>query len=183
VIEKVAVPGGLHGALDRALRPVEALAAIIGGVMMLAAMTLTALDAILRYSINAPLVFNFYLTEKYLLVGMIMMPMAWGFRTGGFIRLMGVAPLLTTEARYLLFRAGLFVSFIYVAVLAWLSWVYFLDTYRRGLVQMGIIDWPVYWSWIWVPVGLFLLALRLLLTAVGPATQLDGETDAVRDAT
>jgi TRAP-type C4-dicarboxylate transport system permease small subunit len=175
--------GGVLGALDRALRVLENIAAVVGGVMMLAAMVLTSLDAILRYTINAPIVFNFYLTEKYLLVGTIMMPMAWGFRTGGYIRLMALAQVLPGGPRHLLFRAGFLVSSLYVAVLAWLAGGYFLEVHSRGLVQMGVIDWPVSWSWIWVPLGLTLFALRLLLTAVGPPQDLHYEADPLRDAT
>jgi hypothetical protein len=33
---------------------------------------------------------------------------------------------------------------------------------------MGVIDWPVAWSWVWVPVGCLLLALRLLVDCTAP---------------
>jgi TRAP-type C4-dicarboxylate transport system permease small subunit len=154
----------------------------VGGIMMLAAMVFTAADALLRYLFDAPLSFNFYLTENYLMVGLMTLPMAWGFRTGGLIRITAALELLPGIGRQLLLRAGLLVSCVYVATLAWLAGIHFLDTYQRGDVQMGVIDWPVYWSWVWVPVGLGLLSLRLLVTAFGPARALEVEHSAEEDA-
>lgn len=162
----------IYGALDRALQRIEAAAAIVGGIFMLSAMVLTSADAIMRYAFNAPLTFNYYLTEKYLLVGLMTMPMAWGFRTGGYIRIVFLSAALPAIARHLLVRLGLLVSCAYVTMLAWLSGVHTLEVYISGDVQMGVIDWPVYLSWIWLPIGLGLLAIRLLFIAIGSAATL-----------
>jgi TRAP-type C4-dicarboxylate transport system permease small subunit len=161
-----------YGVLERAFRKCEAAAAIVGGVMMLLAMLLTSMDALLRYAFNAPLTFNYYLTENYLMVGMMLLPMAWGFRAGGYIRIMLLVEHFSPTIRNLLLRSGLLVSCVYVAALAWLSGTHFFEVYQRGDVQMGVIDWPVAWSWAPVPVGLSLLAVRLLLTAFGPDADL-----------
>jgi len=166
-----------YGVLETALRKCEAAAAILGGVMMLLAMLLTSLDAILRYAFNAPLTFNYYLTENYLMVGMMLLPMAWGFRTGGYIRIMLLVERLSPIIRGLLLRMGLLVSCVYVAALAWLSGAHFFEIYQRGDIQMGVIDWPVSWSWAPVPLGLGLLALRLLLTTIGADADLHLQHD------
>lgn len=166
-----------YGVLERALRICEAAAAIVGGVMMLSAMLLTSLDALLRYAFNSPLTFNYFLTENYLMVGMLLLPMAWGFRTGGYIRIMLLVQHLSAGIRGLLLRTGLLISSIYVATLAWLSAGHFFEIYQRGDVQMGVIDWPMSWSWAPVPVALGLLAFRLLLTTFGPNVDLYLEHD------
>jgi TRAP-type C4-dicarboxylate transport system permease small subunit len=178
VSEDLADIGGREGgAIDRALRKVEAAAAIVGGAMMLTAMLLTSLDALLRYGFNRPLSFNFYLTENYLMVGLMCLPLAWGFRAGGYIRVMALARLLPSQARNLLLRAGLLAGAVYIAALAWLAGVWFWDVYQRGDVRMGMIDWPVAWSWVWIPIGLGLLALRLLMMSFGPPENLHYEYD------
>ena len=165
------------GAFDMALRKVEAVAAIVGGAMMLAAMLLTSADALLRYGFNAPLSFNFYLTEQYLMVGLMTLPLAWGFRAGGYIRVMALALVLPQVARHMLLRSGLMLGAIYIGALAWLSGLWFWDIYQRGDVRMGEIDWPIAWSWVWLPIGLGLLALRLFVMATGPAENLHYEHD------
>lgn len=160
---------GLHALLDRSLRWLEDLSAALAGAIMFAAMVLVSLDALLRYLFGAPLTFQYYLTEKYLMVGMVALPLAWGFRTGGYIRIEGLVQALPRRLRTLVLRAGLLVSAAYIAVLAWLGGAYFISALRKNEVVIGVFDWPVSWSWIWIPVGCGLLALRLILTAIGPA--------------
>jgi TRAP-type C4-dicarboxylate transport system permease small subunit len=162
---------------ERILRSLELLAAVVGGVMTLAAMFLTAADALMRYLFNAPLAFNYYLTESYLMVGLMTMPLAWGYRAGGYIRIYALAGVLPAALRNIMLRAGLLVSAAYVGALAWLAGVRFWEVYKAGDVQMGVIDWPVAWSWVWIPIGLTLLALRLLANAIGPAQELHFEHD------
>lgn len=152
--------GGIYAKLDSSLGAMELAAALLAAVLMLVAMVLVSIDAVARYGFNAPLTFQHYYTENYLLVAIITMSMAWGFRTGSYIRIMALAQRLQSGHRRLLLRAGLLVSATYI----------------------GTIDWPISWSWIWIPVGCGLLALRVLLTTFGPADLLHVEHDPVDDA-
>lgn len=163
---------GIYGALDRVLRTLEVGAAIIGGVAMVAAMVLTSMDAVLRYLFNAPLSFNSYLTTYYLMVAMLVMPLAWAFRTGGYIRVVFLVSLLPPKLGAALLRIGKLVGAGYFGALAWLSGQTFWKIYQAGDIQMGAIDWPVAWSWVWLPMGLGLLSLRMLLMVFGPADEL-----------
>lgn len=163
---------GIYGALDRALRIPEFIAACIGGVAMVSAMFLTSADAGFRYLLNSPLTFNTYLTTYYLMVAMLVMPMAWAFRTGGYIRILALMFFLPPKLAFAILRIGKVIGAVYFAALAWLAGVHFWEVYQRGDVQMGEIDWPVAWSWVWIPIGLGLLALRLALMAFGPREQL-----------
>jgi TRAP-type C4-dicarboxylate transport system permease small subunit len=163
----------LHGALDRMLSWFENGAMVVAGIVMLAAMVLTAVDAVLRYAFNAPLTFQQYLTENYLLVAMTNLAFAWGFRQGGYIRIESLVGLLPTALSHALVRLGLIIGAGYISVLAWTASEKFLDAWRRNAVVFGEIDWPISWSWIWIPVGCGLFALRLMLIATGPARGLD----------
>ena len=160
-------------ALDAAFRPVENAAAIVGGVMMLMAMLLMSLDATLRYLFTSPIQIASRLIEFYFMVGMFAMPLAWGFRTGGYIRIVAAVGLLPRPVKNFILRLGLLLSSAYVGTLSWMSAGHFLEAWRSGEVYVGVLDWSVAWSWIWVPVGLGLLALRLILLTFGPATHLN----------
>jgi TRAP-type C4-dicarboxylate transport system permease small subunit len=163
---------GVYGALDRALRVLEIGAAFLGGLVMVIAMVLTSADALLRYLFNSPITFNAYLTTYYLMVAMLILPMAWAFRNGGYIRFLFVASLLPPAVGHLMLRIGKIVGSAYFGVLAWLAGERFWELYVNGDVQMGEIDWPVSWSWVCIPIGLGLLSLRLLLMTFGPADEL-----------
>jgi TRAP-type C4-dicarboxylate transport system permease small subunit len=162
----------IHRRLDAVMRPVEVAAAAVGGIMIISAMLLTAADVICRYIFDWPLDFAYYFTENYLMVGMMTMPMAWGFRAGGYIRVVGLARMLPSVLRDPLLRLGLAAGAVYIAALGWLAWGKFVDAYINDSVEMGLIDWPVCWSWIWIPIGCLVFSLRLLVMAIGPAGEL-----------
>lgn len=153
---------------DGCLRPVELAAAVFAAAVVVVAMLLNSFDALLRYSINQPLSFNLFVTENYLMVSMIFLPMAWGFRTGGFIRLTFLLHLLPKAGASMILRLGLFASAVYCLDLAWTAGMNWHELYAANARDLGIIDWPWHWSWIWVPIGMGLLTLRLGLTAIGP---------------
>lgn len=161
--------------LDRVLRYLENAAVVLAGAIMLVAMVLVTCDAAFRYLFRAPLAFQYHLTENYLLIALITLSLAWGYRTAGYIRITSLIKALPPIAAQVVLRLGLFVSAIYISVLAWRGGEYFLYAYQTDQVQMGIIDWPVDWSWIWIPVGCGLLAMRLFLLCVGPVSELHHE--------
>lgn len=165
----------VHGVLDRGLRVLELAALMIASAFLLTTMLLVSLDSLMRYALNKPLLFQYTLTEDYLLVGLITMSLAWGFRTGGYIRINGLAAFLPPRAAEWLLRAGLLFSAAYIAALGWKAGQEFLKTALTGEAKIGVIAWPVWASWIWLPLGLGLLALRLLLTAAGPARDLHAD--------
>jgi TRAP-type C4-dicarboxylate transport system permease small subunit len=172
VTRERAAADGFLPVIDTAFRSLENTAAVVGGAMMLFAMVLMSLDATMRYLFNSPIQIASRLIEFYLMVGMFAMPLAWGFRTGGYIRIVIVVGMLPARIRSLVLRIGLLVSSVYVGGLAWMSGVHFLDAWRSGEVYVGVLDWSVAWSWIWVPVGLGLLVVRLVLLTLGPAANL-----------
>ena len=113
----------------------------------------------------------------HLLVMIVTLSLSWGFRTGGYIRIGGAAKALPPAATRLLIRAGLLASTAYVGALAWKSAETFLKLFATGEAGLGAIQLPVWVSWIWVPIGLGLLFLRLLLTTFGPVGGLETEHD------
>lgn len=153
---------------DRILCGFELVCVIIAGIAVFVTMVLVSADALMRHMFSAPLTFQLTLTESYLLVALLLLAMPWGYRTGGFIRLDFLLSALPFRMRETLLRLGLFVSGLYIAKLALLTGEYTLKAWQRADVVMGVIDWPVWLSWVWLPIGLGLLALRLLLDTVSP---------------
>lgn len=168
--------------VERLFQPIENAAAILAGALVVLAMVLTTADALLRYTINRPLNFNYFLTEYYLMVGIVCLPMAWAFRTGGYIRISFLLSALPNGLGNWLLRAGLIASAVYSAALAWLGGLNWHDAWVTKAADIGVIDWPWSWSWLPVPVGMGLLTLRLVLTALGPAADLNIAHDGVEDA-
>lgn len=172
-----AVVRPIHGRFDRILRALELVAVVTAGCLLVTAMVLISLDALLRYAVNRPLAFQYTLTEDYLLVGLFLMALPWGFRTGGYIRIDATSGWLNRKAQHLLVRAGLLLSAAYTAVLAWKAGGKYADLLITGEVKIGVVYWPLHYSWMWIPMGLSLLTARLFLAALGPEEDLSVRHD------
>lgn len=158
----------LHAWLDRRLRLVETCGAVAAGVVLTAMMLLVSADAILRHVFAAPLTFQLTLTESYLLVAMAMLALPWGYRQGGTIQVRLLLDATPKAFNNVVIRIALVAASAYLAALAWYAWGRFHEAFANDHVTMGVIDWPVDWSWVWVPLGCGLLSLRVLLDAVAP---------------
>lgn len=167
---------GAHARLCGVLRLLENTAATIAGIALLSAMVLVTCDAVLRHVFSAPLTFQLQLTESYLMVIGIMLALPWGYRTGGRIRIMALLNVLRPAVRAAVYRAGLLASAIYLFLLGWRALLIAQEAFVKNELIMGVIDWPVGWSWVWVPIGCFLLAVRLMVDAAAPAlTELNAQ--------
>ncbi|WP_224407551.1 TRAP transporter small permease [Afifella sp. IM 167] len=166
---------------DRVLRAVELTLALVAGVILLGVMMLVVVDSVMRYAFNAPLVFQYTLTEDYLLVALLLLAMPWGFRTGGYIRITALVAALPSVLGSTVARAGILVCAGYAGVLAWTSGVQFLKVFASGEMRIGVMELPVYLSWICVPVGCGVMALRLVLLTLAPGAELDREHEHAED--
>lgn len=159
--------------LDDALCVVENGLAIVAGAILAGTMVLVTVDAVSRHFFSAPLSFAFTLTEAYLMVAGITLALPWGYRSGGRIRITLLTDSLPDGVQRTLFRLGSILAIPYLAAMCWLSAGKTIEAFANNEYTMGLIDWPVGWSWIWVPIGLAVLTLRVLLDLFRPVELTD----------
>jgi len=164
----------LHRTIDYGLRRVETAAVVVSGMTLVIVMVLVSTDAVLRRGLGRPLTFQLPLSENYLLVAMVMLALAWGYRRGGTIQVRLILDQLPKPLADSVMRVGLAASSIYMLILTWLAWAPFYRAWADHEVIMGVIDWPVAWSWIWVPLGCGLLGIRLAVDATAPVLSIPG---------
>lgn len=179
LVKKKSAPVRILYCLRTVLYNIENICAAVAGVFMLAAMLLIVIDTLMRYFFNAPFSFSYTLMEEYFLVIIFCLALPWSFRTGGYIRITGCVDLLPHGCRVFILRVGLLVSSLYTGALAWQGGKKFLNIYLTGEVKTGVIDWPLDLSWVWIPIGFSVLALRLFFTAIGPEGDLHHENEEV----
>jgi TRAP-type C4-dicarboxylate transport system permease small subunit len=160
--------------LARALLLVENSCAVIAAIALIAAVLLVGANAAGRHLFSAPIEFQLELTQTYLLVMLITLALPWGFRQGGFIRITLLAQWLPAQLWQGIYRVGLIFSAIYLGVLGFEAFVVFWEAWQKNHMIMGVIDWPVAWSWIWIPIGCWLLSVRTLLMGLGVGDQPEG---------
>lgn len=157
--------GSSHRRVDFVLERVEDVAALVAGAATLAMMILVSINALLRYFFAAPLAFQFHVTQHYLLVCTTMLALPWGYRRGGAIQIRLLLDRIPPKLGGLLTRVGLLGSGLYLCFITKEAYAVFHEALVDREVVMGVVDWPVAWSWVWIPVGCGLLATRLLLDA------------------
>lgn len=159
---------GIHRRADSALRLVENGFAILAGISLCIMAILVTVDVFMRYLFADPLAFQLHLISYYLLVAMFMLALPWGYRNGGAIQIRQLLDALPTGLARWMVRIGLIASFAYMTALAIQGFEGFWSAYVKSEVVMGVIDWPVAWSWVWIPIGCGFLALRVLLDGLAP---------------
>jgi TRAP-type C4-dicarboxylate transport system permease small subunit len=164
----------LHTRIDWVLSRIEDAAVVVAGTAIILTMLLVSADAILRYAFRAPLAFQLHLTEFYLLPISMLVALAWGYRNGGTIQIRVLLHALPERVTSPVIRLGLAAASIYMAVLGWRGYLVFIRAWEHSEVVVGVVDWPVAWSWIWVPIGCGLLSARLMVDAIAPALRVIG---------
>ena len=166
--------GGPLERLAHGLSVVENICAVIAGVALVVAILLVSANAISRHLFAAPIEFQLELTQSYLLVIMITRALPWGFRLGGFIRISLLSEVIPAKVWRSIYQVGLLASAVYLLILGYEAGTMFIDAYVNKHMIMGVIDWPVAWSWIWIPIGCWMLTLRTFLMAMGAGDQPEG---------
>lgn len=148
--------------LERGLIRIEQVYLGTSMVALLAMMVFVSIDAISRYVFAKPLQFQYELTENYLMVAAILLPLAHVTRNGKHIAVDAFHHLLPSVIIRPLSIFGNIAMIALLAAVTYESGIKAYDAFRLRESTFGVIDWPVGWSRIWVPLGCGLFALRLL---------------------
>ena len=168
------VSRGLLERLAYGLTFIENICVVIAGFALVVAILLTSANAFSRHLFAAPIEFQLELTQTYLLVILITLALPWGFRQGGFIRITLLSEILGQKMWHRIYQSGLIISSLYLLLLGYETLIVFIDAWNKKHMIMGVIDWPVAWSWIWIPIGCGLLAMRTFIMAVGAGDKPQG---------
>jgi TRAP-type C4-dicarboxylate transport system permease small subunit len=124
-------------------------------------MLLITSDTVGRYFFKRPIHGTLEVSELYLMGAVVFFGMSYTLREGGHIRVelffRNFRPLMK-ESLELLFGT------LSLLLFAGITYRAFGFTYRAFLndeVVFGIIEWPVYLSWLVVPLGTGMISLRL----------------------
>jgi TRAP-type C4-dicarboxylate transport system permease small subunit len=134
----------------------------IGVMATTAMMLLTSADAVLRYTLNQPIVGAYEFTEKYLMVAAIFLGFTYAYRGGAFIRVTFLVDRLPRPLKaaanwcaYLV-SAGCCLLLVYASVLQAIQAM----SDRTTLATLPILVGP---SQLFVPVGFIALLVLMLL--------------------
>ena len=153
-------------AIDRAIGGVEIVALVVSCVALFTIMILVFFDAVLRYTLNSPLVFTADVVTLYLISCALLLVLSYTLRQGGHINVDLFVHILPTRLYDLLMAVALLLAFLVVGVMAYqvaaLTW----ESWQQNEVMVGIYAWPLWLGKGIVAFSLVILAVRLLHIAL-----------------
>lgn len=132
---------------------------LIGCLSLVAVVILINADILLRVFANRPVQIQFEMTQLYLMPALATLSLARVFREGGHLALDIVAEDAIPD---ILRRLILALSACFFIAVTWMSWRFAYRAFQRDAVDFGVMDWPLGWAYVVVPIGCGALTLRLI---------------------
>ncbi|WP_339948088.1 TRAP transporter small permease [uncultured Albimonas sp.] len=150
--------------LDRVERAGDGVAALCLIVMMIT----ISVDAIGRF-MGAPLQGAYEFSELYLMVLIAFLPLARSLATGGQVRMELLAPVLERIPGRAVHRLTMALALGAFGMLLWVCVPEAAEKFAARETSFGLVQWPLYLSYVWAPVGIALLCVRLAYEVVAPS--------------
>ena len=147
------IDGGI-AALERVIMAV--------GVILMAVNTIA--NVVSRFIFNHSIIFAEELNSIFILL-VTFAGIGYAARHGRHIRMSAISDALPTRARKILMIVITLITGVLLLILAWYSVQYIIGLQAKGRVYpaLGI---PVYISYLWVPIGLFVTGIQYILTFI-----------------
>lgn len=129
-------------------------------------MILTTLDALSRHLLSKSITGAYEVTEMYLMVMLVFLSMSYVQKVDGHIRLDIIFERLSKRVQNIL---NIIFYIFAAAMMFFIGFQGFnmtLSAVQNNLIASGLINFPLWLSYIWIPIGSFLIMIRLLLLVV-----------------
>lgn len=134
----------------------------VAKIAVLIMMFITTADAVMRYLFNQALVGAYHFSEKYLMVIIVFFSLSYVMKMKGHISIDLFKKYLPKKLVKVLDMIYMLLAAILMFFIGYQAMIMTQEAYVNHYVATGIISWPTWLSWIWIPVGAYLFTLRLL---------------------
>jgi len=163
--------------VDRFLALFEKLYMAAAMISIFVMMLSISADALSRYLFGSPITGQYEFTQFYLLVILVFMALPRTYVIGGHIRL----KLLDRYRHKIPFnlseRCNTVLAGTAFGAIAYISGLEAVDKFVNQDKLFGAVQFPIYWSYVWVPVGCGLMTLRLAYEIFAPAPYHDSQQE------
>ncbi len=165
--------------INRLVCRIEDAAMFVVAVAVFLVMVIKFVDVMLRYVFNAPLQWAYGFISHYLLVSAFFLALAYTFRTGRHVRVDAFVTQLRPGGRRVLRLVDFAVSLTLFALILSQSIALVTGAVNAAEVMPDFYNWPSWTSQIFVPIGIGLLEIRLLINMLGTFTAEGAEAPAL----
>lgn len=164
--------------LERPLAAVDRAFLFVAQSAIALMMIAVSCDALGRYLFNRPLQGTYEFVSLYLMVAITFLGMPGVYARGGQIRLDALGALLAAVPGRIPERINALVGCAVFAVAAWVSTGVAVEKFVERDATFGVISFPLYLSYCWVPLGAILLTARLAAEVAWPQSPAAGHAPA-----
>jgi len=153
----------------------------MGLISLALIMIMTTGNAVARYLINDPISGTYELIELYLMPMVIFLYAARLERDDGNINVDILYTRLPDAAQGFIDLVGRVLALVIFGAISYIAGVKFWEGFIEGRTSVGVVEFPIYISWLIMAVGLLALAVRLVIKIRSYTaelyTALSGDTD------
>jgi len=153
---------------ERMLAFTEKIAMAVAMISIFVMMISISADAMSRYLLGSPITGQYEFTQFYLLVILIFMALSRTYMLGGHIRIRLLDRALQKIPYDLSERVNALMAALAFGVLSYVSLFEAIEKFVNQDRLFGVVQFPIYWSYVWVPLGSALITLRLIFEIFRP---------------
>lgn len=159
---------GILGTLDTLISKVEAVILAMG-VLLMALNTVA--NVVGRFVIGESIFFSGEI-NRILIIMITFAGIGYAARHGRHIRMSAVYDALPAKGRKILMVTISLFTAVVMFFLLYYTCFYIVDLYGKGRV-LPALGFPIFWIYVWVPVGFLITGIQYLLTAIKNLTSRD----------
>lgn len=155
--------GGAIRSAARILSAIERVYVAVAAVFMAVVMFVVVGDVFCRYVLNSPFSWAYDLIGLYLMAGIFFLVLSPAYAERAHVGVDIVYQVMPRRARLAADVVTNLTGAVFFAVIARIGYDRFISAFLSGDVIAGSIPWPTWASYILVPIGAGMLALRMAL--------------------
>lgn len=136
---------------------------LVAKVALILLMLATTADAFMRYVFNQPIIGAYHFSEKYLMVIVVFFSISYVWKIGGHIRVDLFVQYIPKQLVKVIDIFYMILGALLMGAVSYQALIMTIDSFTNNQISTGIIAWPTWTSWVWLPIGGFMFTIRLLL--------------------
>lgn len=135
-------------------------------VSIVVMMVVMVAEAISRYLFNHAIPGAHILIENYLMVMITFLSLSYVMKLDGHIKLDFFLEYIPKKVEVVLNTIYMLLAAVIMFVIGYQATGVLIDNYVNNYTLTGVVTWPIWTQWIWIPLGSFIFTIRLLLIVV-----------------
>jgi TRAP-type C4-dicarboxylate transport system permease small subunit len=133
-------------------------------------------DSVGRYFLRSPIKGAFELVQNYLMVMTVFLSISYICRINAHIRLEMFQKFFPRQLKIVITYVNTLFPLAMFFIICHQATIRALEAWNNKEVMIGVVSWPVFWSYVWVPLGTGLVCVRLLFDLIDrPCRPTNGE--------